>query len=188
MYNKLGSFELYNDKKALAATTYLLGLSNGKCDKYWLNKVLYYIERQSLVLSGQPMFFDELYSVKYGPIVSIINDQIDQTSYPVKDWVWSKHIRLEGNVVTLLSRADESVLSPFEEQIITDAYGKFKGWNFGKLRNYFHALKEHRDTESRVPITYDEILQAEGFTEAEIEESISEIEYFETVNKIFSRE
>ncbi len=188
MNGKSRSFNMYNDQKALAAITYLLKLSNGICDKYWLNKILYYIERESLILSGQPMFFDDLYSIKYGPIVSIINDQIDQTSYAVKGWVWTDHIQLEGNWVKLLTPADESVLSPFEEKIITEAYKKFRGWSFGKLKDYFHALKEHHDTDSRIPIYYEDILKAEGFTEAEIEESISEIKYFTAVNEVFSRE
>ncbi len=177
MNGKIKSFNMYDDKKALAAITYLLKLSNNIGDKYWLNKVMYYIERESLIRSGQPMFFDDLYSIKLGPIVSIINDQIDQTSYPMKDWEWTKHIKLDGNSVKLISEADESVLSPFEEEIIIEAYTKFKGWSFGKLKRYFHSLKEYQETNSRIPIKYEDILRAAGFTNGEIEEGLSEISY-----------
>ncbi len=146
---------------------------------------MYYIERESLIRSGQPMFFDDLYSIKLGPIVSIINDQIDQTSYPMKDWEWTKHIKLDGNSVKLISEADESVLSPFEEEIIIEAYTKFKGWSFGKLKRYFHSLKEYQETNSRIPIKYEYILRAAGFTNGEIEEGLSEISYLNYYKRSF---
>ena len=61
----------FNEEKAIAVASFLLNLSNNTSDKYWFNKVMYYIERQSLIKTGQPMFNDSLFSIKYGPIVSI---------------------------------------------------------------------------------------------------------------------
>jgi len=49
-------------------------MKGGEADRYWLCKVMYFIERRSLIESGQPMFFGKLFSLPYGPIVSEVND------------------------------------------------------------------------------------------------------------------
>ena len=166
----------FNEKKAVAVASMLIKLNGGKCDKYWLNKCMYYVERQSLVLSGQPVFFDKLYSAPYGPIVSSVNDGIDSSSYPF-DTLWSKHLSLKGNEVILKEEADNSVLSPFEDQIIEDTYKKFKNYGFTKLNKFFHDLPEHKETNSREDISYEEILTHEGVGQENISEVMRELSY-----------
>lgn len=166
----------YNEEKAIAAVSRFLKLSGGQCDKYWLNKLMYYIERQSLILSGQPMFFDALFSVKFGPLVSAINDGIDSASYPI-DSVWHSHISLYNNKVKLLKEADYSELSPFEEELIEQVYKKFADWDFDRLYNFFHKLPENKNTNSRQCIEYEEILRNQGCSQEEIEETLEELSY-----------
>jgi hypothetical protein len=166
----------FKEEKAIAVAAMLLELSGGKCDKYWLNKVMYYIERQSLIGSGQPVFFDNLFSIPYGPIVSQVNDSIDLVAYPV-DSIWNKHLSLQGNDVILLSGADYSALSPFEENLIHEAFEKFKGWSFSRLSRFFHSLPEYKETKSRIKINYDEILKAEGYSQEEVDAALEEISY-----------
>jgi len=166
----------FKEEKAIAVATLFLKLKGGKCDKYWLNKVMYYVERQSLVLSGQPIFFDDLYSLPYGPIVSAVNDGIDSIEYPVKS-SWSDHFDLHGKIVSLKIEGDLSLLSPFEEDIITKTYQEFKKMDFTKLHNVFKSLPEHKETQSRVPITHEEILEKEGYDQTAIAETINELNY-----------
>lgn len=167
----------FKEEKAIAAVSLLLKLSNNKCDKYWLNKVMYFIERQSLVLTGQPMFNDSLYSVKYGPIVSAVNDAIDNTAYPF-DNDWRKHFSLEGNTVRLVTESNYDSLSDFDEEVIKDAYKKFGGWGFSQLKDYFHTLPEHKDTSSRIDIEYIDILRNSGVDEESIQDALETISYF----------
>jgi uncharacterized phage-associated protein len=169
-------FPSFNEKKAVAAATKLLAYHGGKCDKYWLNKVMYFVERESLLKSGQPMFFDKLYSVPYGPIVSMVNDGIDASSYDFET-LWSKHLDLQGNDVVLVESADDSVLSPFEDRILEAAYQQFKGWGFNQLKTFFHSLPEYKETLSREDITYEDILKHAGLNEEAIEEVIEELKY-----------
>lgn len=166
----------YKEEKAIAAACRLLELSGGQCDKYWLNKVMYYIERQSLIESGQPIFFDKLYSIRYGPIVSAINDGIDMAGYPYQS-PWSISFTLEGNNIVLQNKADDAVLSNFDIHIINDAFEKFKGWDFEQMKNYFHKLPEHKTTLSREEIQYEDILKSEGLDPQSIENIIEEIDY-----------
>ena len=166
----------FREDKAIAAVAELVMLSEGLCDKYWLNKIMYYIERTSLINSGQPVFFDTLFSVKYGPIVSAINDGIDASAYPY-DSPWSKYISLSGNSVSLKEIPDTSVLSPYEEELISAAFEQFKGWDFEQLRNYFHNLPEFQNTETREEIHYPDIFSKEGLSDREIKETMDEISY-----------
>lgn len=168
----------FKEEKAIAAASLLLHLSDNKCDKYWLNKVMYYIERESLLLTGQPMFNDSLYSVKYGPIVSAVNDAIDNTAYPF-DSEWNEHFVLENNtIVRLVKESNLDSLSENEEKIIKDAFQKFKGWSFPQLRDFFHKLPEHKETTSRIDIEYEEILRNSGVDEESIKDSLETISYF----------
>ena len=167
----------FKEEKAIAAASFLLSLSKNESDKYWLNKVMYYIERQSLVLTGQPMFNDSLFSIEYGPIVSNVNDAIDNTAYPF-DNEWNDHFRVEGNTVRLIKEANYDSLSEFEENLIKDIYKKFKGWNFSRLKKFFHSLPEYKNTISRVDIEYDEILKKSGIDEKSIKDALETISYF----------
>ena len=166
----------FRETKAIASASILLQLSGGKCDKYWLNKLMYYIERESLLKSGQPMFFDKLFSLPHGPIVSAINDGIDSANMPGKS-KWGEYFELTDNSVILKYFEDDSILSEFEIEIITEAFDKFKGWSFPKLKNYFDNLPENKITTSRELIDYEEILKLNGASEFQIKEAISEISY-----------
>ncbi|MBQ6503184.1 MAG: DUF4065 domain-containing protein [Flexilinea sp.] len=72
--------ESFRTGKAIAALTYLLELSGGKQDKYWLNMVMYYVERESILRYGDPMFYDDLFSMPYGPVASTVSDGIDSAN------------------------------------------------------------------------------------------------------------
>jgi hypothetical protein len=167
----------YKEKKAIAVASKLLELSANQCDKYWLNKLMYYLERESLIKLGQPLFFDKLYSLPYGPIVSAVNDSIDFVAYPI-DSSWSKYFSLDGNTVKLLKSADYSVLNNVEIKLIESAFHKFKGWDFDKLFKYFHNLPENKETQSREDISYEIILKKGGrFDNETIHETLDEISY-----------
>lgn len=172
----------FQEEKAIEVASLLLSLSNNACDKYWLNKVMYYVERQSLILTGQPMFSDSLFSVKYGPIVSAVNDAIDNTAYPF-DNKWNEHFVLEGSTVRLKKETTYDSLSEFEEKIIKDVYKKFKGWDFQQLKKFFHGLPEHKETTSRIDIEYDEILQNSGIDEESIRDALDTISHFKILNE-----
>ena len=174
---------MFNEQKAISVAAYLLKLQNNKSDKYWLAKVMYYIERESLLKNGKPLFGDQLFSLPYGPIVSSVNDGIDLCEYPGES-TWNEYFKLRGKIVELLKDADYSILSPFEKKIIEESYGQFKGWSFAKLHDFFSKLPEYKETKNRERIFYKDILAGEGF-EAEIaDEALAELSYINTVESI----
>lgn len=171
----------YNEGKAIAAATYLLQLSNGQCDKYWLNKVLYYIERQSLIETGQPMFFDDLYAIKFGPILSKIKDSIDETVDDDPFYNWSPYITLtDERTVSLVKNGEYDLLSDYEINLIKKTYKIFKDKNFEQVKNFIHSLPEHKEVKKgSIPISYEEILsKSKMFSDAQVQEIIKEINYY----------
>jgi hypothetical protein len=166
----------FNEEKAIATASLLLKLSGGQCDKYWLNKVMYYVERQSLITTGQPVFFDKLYSVQWGPIASAVNDAIDNSEYPFTG-EWNSHISLHDKTVQLIKEADYEALSDYEEELISEAHKKFEGWSFPKMRDYFHRLPEYTETKSHIEINYEEILSKEKMDPASISDAMQNLEY-----------
>lgn len=177
----------FREDKAVAIIASFLKLTEGRCDKYWLNKVMYYVERQSLIFAGQPMFFDELYSAPYGPIVSNVNDGIDLSEYPSTS-TWSTHFRLTDKTISLETEPDLSVLSDFEIDLIKSTSEKFKDKSFNEMHEIFRNLPEHMETKSRVPIQYETILAAEGFTQDNIKDTIEELSYIHYLESTLSCE
>lgn len=173
----------FREEKAIAAAAFLVKLNGGACDKYWLNKVMYYVERSSIIKNGQPMFFDNLYSLPYGPIVSAVKDSIDDLEYPIET-DWDHYLTLNGKEVRLINEPDLSFLSDFEIQIITESHQMFKGWDFSRLHHYFRDLPEHTETRSRVDIDYKNILLAAGYKKEDVDSYDRELIYMFSLNQI----
>jgi len=178
---------MYSEEKAVAVVATFLNFCNGQCDKYWLNKVMYYVERQSLLLTGQPMFFDDLYSAPYGPYVSNVNDGINLAAYPSKS-IWSKCFRLDGNNLKLQKTPDITVLSDFEIELIKSTYEKFKGKDFNEMHRAFRSFPEHTEAKSRVEIGYKTVLAAGGLPEEIIEETIKDLSYLQSIECSLTRD
>lgn len=166
----------FREEKAAAAASIFVKLCGGSCDKYWLNKVMYYVERQSLVDTGQPMYFDALFSIRYGPIVSAVSDGIDNAAYAYNT-PWNRLFTVQGNDVILNSEADTSLLSDYEIDLIQKTTNAFQGWTFNRLKDFFHNLPEHTNTESRIPISYEAILLAEGYAPEQVQGVMNELTY-----------
>lgn len=176
----------YNEGKAIAAATYLLQLSNGQCDKYWLNKALYYIERQSLIETGQPMFFDDLYHIEYGPILSKVNDSIDNSFVDYPFYNWSSYLITDKKTVSLVKNGEYDLLSDYEINTIKETYKIFKDKNFDQVKDIIHALPEYKEVKTgRIRFSHEEILRkSKMFSDAQIQEILEEINYYKALKDL----
>ena len=180
----------FRTDKAIAALTYLLDLSNGANDKYWLNKVMYYLERESILRFGEPMFYDNLYSMPFGPVSSSVNSGIDSADqYKKQSNAWKEHITLKENSeshdVLEICPGNYDLLSDSEIELIEEAYEKFKDYSFFEIMNYFHTeIPEYEevkwnDNPRRKQITYKKLLTKNGYSPEEADEISKEIKYTE---------
>lgn len=177
----------FNEKRAVQAAAIFAKKAGNKIDKYKLYKMMYFLERQSLITTGQPLFFDSLFSAPFGPIASAINHGIDTVVPPKKEKLnreinhpyWKKHFKqIDHNMLSLIKDPGEDELSKSAIALIEQIHEKFKAFKWRDMQDFFHNLPEHKETKSRIPISYSDILRAEKFSEIEIESIVSEIDYY----------
>ena len=178
----------YNENRAVQAAAIFAKLEGGTIDKYKLAKLMYYLERETIVRTGQPLFHDALFSAPYVPVASGVNHGIDAIVPPKisnRDFEKGEHPAWENNFTrkgetSLLRTADpgSEELSESDINLINEIQQKFKNWDFNELKNFFHDLPEYVETDAKIPIHFTEILRAEGASEEEIKELKAEYYYF----------
>lgn len=152
--------EAYDSEKALAVLTYILKLFGDRGDKHQLIKMMYWIERISIIETGFPVFFDQVYSLPYGPILSQTLDNINSSNSETSPWYG--FVRTEGKKnVVLVKESDFDELSEYDEIKIEETVAKFKDTCFSDRTDFFHALPEYTrvSTGERADISYRVILE-----------------------------
>lgn len=142
-------------------------------DLWRMLKLVYLVDRSSLIESGAPVTGDELNSMQLGPTPSRIydNTKIDRDER-YKDAVWREYLTESiHNTVSLKKPSFETdELSQFERNLIDDTWAKFGKLSFNDLWNYVHGLPEYKDPKgSSLLIAPEEILKKADWTEEEIE-------------------
>lgn len=135
------------------------------------------------------MFFDELYSIKFGPILSIINDAIDNTVKDSATFDWSPFLTLSDEIhVKLIKTGNFDLLSDYEIELIEETYQNFKDKDFSTMRELFHRLPEHIEvTRGRRRLSYDHVFRSSGlYDEEQIQEALNEIRLLESYQEAFS--
>jgi hypothetical protein len=178
----------FNEKRAVQAAVIFAKQAGNTIDKYKLSKMMYYLERQNIIITGQPLFFDNLYSAPLGPVASEVNHGIDTVVPPkqenynreeINQINWEEFFKKTGkHKLTIVKDPGDDELSKYTITLIEEIHEKFKNFSWKKMQIFFHNLPEYKKTESRIPITYADILRAENFSELEIEAIESEINYY----------
>ena len=130
----------YNEKRAVQAAAIFAKLAGGTIDKYFLCKVMYYLERQTMVETGQPLFHANLYSAPLGPVASEVNHGIDavvpprnkSSYYQVNSHPdWESHFDRSGESnLHLAEKPGDGELSPSDINRIYKIYEKFKNFSY----------------------------------------------------------
>lgn len=170
--------EAFKSSKALAALTYMLSLLGGKGDKHELIKMMYWLERKYIIETGFPMFYDQAFSLEYGPILSQVLDNMNTCNTETAPWYG--HIRRNPPYeFELIREGDFDELSDYDEELITQTVNQFKNLDFSRRTEFFHALPEY----TRVPegqrkeISYRVILEKEtDISQEDVAYALFEIE------------
>lgn len=163
---------LYREDKATQAAARLLKLRGGRMSHLKLIKLLYLVERQSLIRFGAPLSYDTYVSMPHGPVVSSTLDRIN-TAEVYRDGYWDRHIAPKVDHEIALRNPDEEVpddqLSQAELDLIDEIFARFGTLSRWDLVDLTHQLPEWTDPQgSSIPISPDEILRNEGYSEEDI--------------------
>lgn len=169
----------FDSKKAAQISAYFLSLQPDM-EKLKLIKLLYLSERAHLGKHGHPMFYDEMYSLKDGPICSSalngINGEIDAETW--KAFVVVDENRRNLHLNAKITRDALDQVSDAEIDVLDEIWSQFKASTAGQIRNWTHAnCPEYTHVENgRVPISYAEMMDALGIDDKElIEDEISHV-------------
>jgi len=153
----------FNEKKATQAAAYFLKLAGSDMDYLRLMKLMYLMERASLIQRGRPVTYDKYYSLTWGPVLSRVLDLVHRNAYNAIGY-WEEHIGNSGTDHVFL-RADPGgdLLSRSELRFIDSVFGSFGEIDGLSLAKLTHNLPEWKDPNgSSIPITIAEILTAGG--------------------------
>jgi uncharacterized phage-associated protein len=144
-----------------------------------LVKLLYLIDRQSIINWGRPVTFDTYVSMPHGPVLRKTLDLINEGIHPGHKTYWHSFISApEKYEVKLKKVPPPDELSDAEIRLsheIFKEYGHMTRW---ELSDYTHNLPEYKNPQgSALAIFYQDILvKGAGKTWEEVEEILNELE------------
>lgn len=107
------------------------GISNLK-----LQKLLYFCQAFALAKQGRPMFKEELYAWKYGPVVKEVYEAYKE----------HKNNPLPEPAAT----ANDTALSDTDKEIVDEMLETFSGYSAIRLMNITHSHKPWKNLEKKV--------------------------------------
>ena len=157
-------------------------------EKLKLIKLIYLAERLFLKEHGFPMLFDELYSLRNGPVCSNTLNGIDGK---VQNDVWAPRISRNGNLifpVRRVTRPDLDEVSDAEMAALDAVWEEFRAYTASGIRNWTHKhLPEYVEVEEgRLPIDYSDLFKEFGFNTAEAADAAAEIRAFRRAEGLLS--
>lgn len=170
----------FNDRKALAAATFLLFLSGGRMNYMKLIKLMYLSDRISLLKFRRPITGDRYVAMKLGPVLSNVYDHI-------KNGTWDRYLIKENRYnVRLVSDPLTGPLSEDEINILQEVWEYCRKHDQWQLSDLTHDLPEWQETPKDKDIPVERILQALGKKKKEIDEIRYEAEEESFFEEVFS--
>jgi len=152
-------------------------------------KLLYLVERESVIRWGRPFTFDRPISMDQGTVLSSTLNLIKEDTPANEHTYWKTHISppCGDHEIALLKEPEYDELSPKDCELIEEIFAKFGRLDRWALRNLTHTLPEWHDPHgSSLEIDYREILMSAKKSPDEIGQILSEIEGIALVDKLFS--
>jgi hypothetical protein len=140
-----------------------------------LMKLMYLIDRESLLRWGWSMTGDKYVSMEHGLVLSNTLNLITQERFGRSYWKEFISAPLGDYEVQAVKDPNDDELSQAEIELINEVYGKFGHWNRWRLRDYTHDLPEYIETESSIPVAYASVMKGEKVPEEQVEEVLTEL-------------
>lgn len=194
---RLNHFRL---EKAIEVVGLLILANDRSADYYYINKLAYLAERESLIQYNYPLFFDSLNSLPLGPIASKTKDKTYSMKSNFTREIGSFISATDRNTLVITGEVTRDELSNSEISLILDvkkqaddyikkSLKKFNGDRFAAVHDYVCRLPEYvqiKQTDDRqsLPIFYETILSGAGYTESSIKEIIENINSSEMMQSV----
>jgi len=184
---------MFDERRAAQIVAYFIQLHGTSLSILKLVKLVYLADRESLHQYGEPISFDELVSMPFGPVPSqtlnyINGCMLSKVADGWVEWISDKEdyeigVRKEFP----LKREDFDELSDNDIGILNSVWAEFGHMNRWEIRDFTHTLPEWQDPHgSSIPIKLRTIFQAFGLSENEAIEAESEIDSQRALDQVLS--
>ncbi len=157
----------FNEKRATQAAAKLLSMRESRALNYMLLiKLLYLVDRESLLRWGSPLTGDDYYSMEFGPVLSKTHDLITEMQSPGENSFWATHVQRSNYDVKLVDDPGDDELSEADDALLRETFVRFQDYydrNPFAFVDYLHTiLPEYKQVEKgeRIPLDYHDILVA----------------------------
>lgn len=166
----------FNPLKSAQAVAFLLKLHGGEMSKYITLKMIYLADREALKRWNISITGDTPASMPLGPVPSSIYDLTKENQNRRFSDIWNPIIKTRtAEILEINSDPGTDELSGEEMDLLYEIYEKFKGFNFGAMKNFCHDLGEYdksvcdapKGSRSK-PIKIETLLKSIGKTPEEI--------------------
>ena len=162
----------FNERKAVQAAGHLITQCGGEMNYMALIKLLYLIDRESLLRFGRPVTGDAVVAMKRGPVLSAIFDRVSQKKQHLPKSAWHNFIPRPAPYVYTVRFSglpDTGALSEAEVALVDEIFAKYRNLSEDELVDLTHQLPEWSDPgKSSKPIPFEAILRAGKVREADI--------------------
>ncbi len=177
---------IFKEKKATQAAVFLLDKHGGAMSYMKLIKLLYLVDRKTLLKFGHSISNDIYFSLDHGPILSKILDIINEGSWNGVGDYWISYITKPIGYDVLLrdTKCSMDELSEAELEVLSEVFIEHGHKDKWELVDWMHThIPEWQDPSgSRSPISYSDIFVAEerNPTEAvDIEKNLSHVAFLD---------
>ena len=131
-----------------------------------LIKLLYLVDRESLLRFGSPLTGDEYYSMEFGPVLSKTHDLITEMRPAAEKNYWENYIEKLNFDVKLTAEPDYEELSDADDALLAEIFQKYEAYYdnnpFTLVDDLHKILPEYKQVEKgqRIPLDYHDILVA----------------------------
>lgn len=157
-------------------------------------KLLYFVDRESLLECGEPISYDNMVAMPHGMVLSNVYD-LSSGSIKSIDNGWDSWISDRENHKVSLKRSvksasDFDMLSEFDINIINrviDRYAKYSGFELADMQHNPDICPEWSDPHgSSFSVSYEDILKKMGKSKSDINLSIKQINEHNSIQSMFA--
>jgi uncharacterized phage-associated protein len=169
----------FNEPKVAQLAAYFTNKNGGEIYHLTLMKLLYIADRNALATLGYSISDDNYVSMDYGPVLSKTSSLING-SERAENSLWVKLISPSKDYkVSLLNpkNVPTDLLSQAELEIADSVFAQYGNWERFALADKTHEFSEWKDPKgSAIPISYEDILTALGFSKEDVNNILQELE------------
>jgi len=178
-------FPRFDEKKTTQIAGLLLKMRGTRRMHYLkLLKLMYLIDRASLLRWGWSMTGDKYVSMEHGLVLSNTLNLITQERFGKSYWKDYVSAPLGDYEVELKQETRDDELSRAEIELIEEIYRDWGYKNRWKLRDYTHELPEYIETKSSIPVPYESVMKYEKMSDEQVDEILTELHGLGALEKL----